>query len=233
MFDLSIRMKRRHAAIVALAMATILGGAGCQSGGADETAIKNQLQDMGVLVAVGADGTHVGSVALSTLKDKTQLPEAVKLVSSLSRVTSLDMNGTAAGDAELALVGKLESLQSLSLKETPVDNAALAHLASLKNLESIHLTGTSIDDNALPTLAAMKSLSILDLSRTGVGKDLSPLASLPRLKWLVLRGNTLGPDALESLLESTSLSRVSLGDATVDEDAMERFRQQRPDVKVE
>lgn len=221
--------------LLLISIAVLAGGAvwWFTSGGGDEFQQKAQLADLGALVVMDSDGSHVSSVTLSTINDLQKVREALDLAAKLNRLKSLDANRTAIGNAELEVIGTIPSLVSLSLKRTDTDDQGMANLSDLQHLESLHLNDTAITDSGLTHLRELAQLKILDLSGTQVSKNLSAVAAMPQLEWLVLGRLSLEDEVFVELSKAPSLKRVTLRDANYSESALEKLRQQRPGISVD
>ena len=153
-------------------------------------------------------------------------------LSSLTKLRSLSIVGTAVSDAGLPAIARITSLRSLYLGKTRVTDAGLASLAGLKNLGHLMLSETQVTGSGLRSLAGLtglRSLSLIDagvtdeglagiaqltglehlsLWRTGVTVDgLVHLAAMPRLRHLSVDGTGLS-DADLPRLKLPSTCRV-------------------------
>jgi hypothetical protein len=199
----------------------------------DERATKQKLVELGALVALDADGRHVGTVTLSTIDNVASVREALKIAAELDQVKALDLNRTGIDNSDLQTVGTMSSLTSLSLKSTAIDDAGLAQLAGLQRLEALHLNGTEVSEEGLSDLAALDSLKLLDLSKTHVVRGLAPIAELPHLEWLLLRELSLADDALAPLASAPSLKRLSLKESGFNASSIADLREQKPELAID
>lgn len=200
---------------------------------ADEAAAKQQLVDLGALVAMDADGRHVGTVNLSTIADLSKVRAAFEVAAGLHQVKAIDFNRTEIDNSDLRTIGSMTTLTSLSLKSTNVDDEGLTSLSRLQRLESLHLNDTPITDTGLQRLAPLKSLKVIDLSGPGEISDLSPIATLPELEWLLLRESKLSDAALNTLSTAPALKRLTLTDAEYSESALKDLQKRRPELSID
>jgi len=199
----------------------------------DESAAKRRLIELGALVAMDADGRHVGTVTLSTVHDLSKIREALQIVATLRQVKAIDLNRAAIDNEDLRAIGGCSSLVSLSLKSTQIDDDGLRTIAGLGRLESLHLNDTAISDAGLPQLARLTELKLLDLSGTAVAVDLSPLCRLEHLEWLVLGKLTLEDGALKPLESAPALRRLTLRDSTYSDSALRALQNARPTLTID
>jgi Leucine-rich repeat (LRR) protein len=223
---------------LAIGAVIVLGAAGLvtwwfNGNHANETDAKQRLIELGALVAMDADGRHVGTVTLSTLNDLAKVREAMQLAAVMRKIKALDLNRTSIDGSDLRTIGTMTTLTSLSLKSTKIDDQGLANLAGLRRLESLHLADTAVSDAALGHLAPLKAIKVLDLSGTRVSSDISPVASLPQLEWLVLGQLTLSDAALDVLASAPSLKRLTLRGSEYNEAAVEALRSKRPGLSID
>lgn len=203
-------------------------------GGERERLAAERLQSLGVLVTKGPDRKSVTSAALVTLKDGNDLTEAVGLLKDLSKLTSLDLRGTALTDAHMVDVARAKSVLSLTLTQTSLSDTGVAHLAGMRKLQSLYLNETKVSGASIMPLSKLSQLRILDLSATKVAGGLGPLAELPQLDWLLLRNLSINDDSLATLGKSQSLKRLSLGGSEIsNKKSLDVLRAERSEIAVE
>lgn len=93
---------------------------------------------------------------------------ALGLVSGLTKIQKLTLNGTKVTDAGLAKIKGLASLKKLYAVDTKLTDAALANIKELKGLEVLSLVGTGVTDAGLDQLKDLKELKELYLYGTKV-----------------------------------------------------------------
>lgn len=97
----------------------------------------------------------------------------------------------------------------------------------------LDLSGTDVEDEELAALTEMVHLTRLELDRTAVSDDgLVHLKHLGNLETLNLYGTKVTDDGLELLLEIPKLRTVYLWQTEVTAEGAERFRRQRPNVRL-
>lgn len=204
------------------------GGAGI-----NDLAVKQQLERLGALVVLDANGVHVASVNLSTVTDPAKLQEALSLLPALTSITALDVSRRPFKDDDLAIIGRLRTLVSLAASSTEVTDAGLAQLAALTKLESLHLSKLPITSAGLPRFAPLKRLKVLNLSSTQVTSGLEPLAALPQLQWLLLGQLSLEDSALTALGDAPQLKHLTLLGSDFSQDSLSELRRRRPGLKID
>ena len=173
-------------------------------------------------------------------------PEALPILSRLSRLHTLDLSDATpsllANDQVNFLVG-LQSLKSIDLRCSGVIDPVLHVLGELPRLEYINLASnakvtalgvqqlsklgslrslnlascTQVAELALYTIAKLVTLENLDISFTSIIEDsLETLSSLTRLKTLRATKVNPGPAFLASLARHNTITSLSLLDSTFD-----------------
>jgi hypothetical protein len=198
-----------------------------------ELAAKTELAQLGALVVMDVGRKHVSSVNLSTLKSPDTLDRAVALLSDLTRLQSLHVEGTAFRDEHIAVVGRIASLQDLALSNTEITDAALDKLRGLSRLNTIYVVDTALTNAGMPALARISSLKIIDISGTKVTGNFAPLCDLPDLGHLLARELTLDAAALPALAECPALTRLSIQASTYPQAALDELMQKRPTLSVD
>lgn len=102
---------------------------------------------------------------------RVQLPDGVLLgvldsLKQIGDVNSVDLAGTKANNADMAVLSQLPELQELDLHETAVTDAGLTQIARMPRLRSLNLRGNRISDNGLRWLTNLANLDELDLRDT-------------------------------------------------------------------
>jgi len=147
--------------------------------------------------------------------------------SSLNKLTSLDVAGTAIEDAWLDVLLKanpqlkelisstapkltdkaldsivsMHALQKLDIGHTRFTEAGLHKVAAMKNLQWLDLAGTNADDRTLAVLAKMPALTTLNLSETRVtDKGLAALKECHSLKNLGLEHTAITDAGLKDAI---------------------------------
>lgn len=121
----------------------------------------------------------------------------------------LDLSGAKVTDAGVSKLSSLKSLETLKLNNTQITNTGLASIESLPSLREIHLHGTKLNGDVLDHLTAMKTLEWIDLSNTNVsGEKLSKLAELPNLRGVALFNTPITTSDLPYLRKLSHVDEV-------------------------
>lgn len=207
---------------------------GCGSGPtAEELSAKAELTKLGALLVMDPQRQHVSGVNLATLQSPESLASAVKLLPALSKLNSLNADGTAIDDEHAAIIGQLTSLGDLVLNHTRVTDAGIAKLQQLRSLQSLHLVGTGTTNASLPVLGKLPSLTVLDLAETKVTGGFEAFSGAQKLQWLLVRGLKLDAAAIEAIGHIPGLHRVSVTEGNCPAEALTALQQQNPKLTVD
>jgi Leucine rich repeat len=136
--------------------------------------------------------------------------EDLAQLSSLTRLTWLDLTGASVTDAGLARLAGLTSLAFLDLSGTSVSDAGIAHLRSLANLEGLSLGETKVTDAGLAHLTGLTNLESLDLSKTKVTDTGNTcLARMKQLRSLNVTKNLISLEGVETLQKALPNCQIS------------------------
>jgi hypothetical protein len=135
----------------------------------------------------------------------------------------LQLTGTRVTD--LAPLAAAYSLRILSLNRTRVTD--LTPLNTLHKLQILHLSATRV--TGLNGLEHLESLQHINLDRTAVF-DLRPLATLTNLRFVSIQQTKVSD--LEPLRKLPMLSQIEADGSHLSRETAERFRRERPDVKL-
>ena len=115
----------------------------------------------------------------------------------------------------------------------PLPEQALMNLADLaSHVRELRLPGHSVSHSAFILMGDLDHLTHLDLSNGGFQDDIIPaLNQLHSLQYLNLFGSNISDAGLANLRVPRS-GRLYLGNTRVGPEAMARFRQERPEVKI-
>ncbi len=106
----------------------------------------------------------------------------LKVIANISQLVSLDLSGcprlTGPG---FAVLSKLSQLEELQLNGTRIDSAGLRSLVGLKMLRKLGLQSASVSNDSLEVFAKFPALRELDL---GGGNNDAGLAKLKEMKQL-------------------------------------------------
>ncbi|MCH7703023.1 MAG: hypothetical protein IID37_15175 [Planctomycetes bacterium] len=147
--------------------------------GVEPTAVvKDEDRDWTPLIKLVAERRRVGvdQITVDSLMAETELdlshstiPDPVwPLIGALSKLASLNLNGTQVTDAAVGHLTGLAGLQDLSLQNTQVRDAGLAQLKGLAGLQQLWLNHTPVTDAGLAHLKGLAGLRTLGLNDTQV-----------------------------------------------------------------
>jgi hypothetical protein len=92
-------------------------------------------------------------------------PEAVRLLTKLTRLQWLDMSGCRVSDTHCAFLGKMDSLRHLDLGGGEMTARGVERLSALSKLMKLSLAHARyIDDHACPHLMRLSGLQVLNVS---------------------------------------------------------------------
>lgn len=200
---------------------------------AREQAAKAELTKLGALVVMDAGRVHVNSVNLSTLKSPEMLDSALAILPDLSRLSSLNVDGSQLKDSQAGAIGQLSSLQDLVLSNTQITDRALEQLGGLSRLNTIYLVGTKVTNEGLTALGRLGALKIVDVSGTEVSGGFEALAELSDLNWLVVQRLSLDGAALDAIGKLPSLTRLTLRESTYPKESLEALAKSRPGLAID
>ncbi len=141
-------------------------------------------------------------------------------LAGLTKLESLDLEGTKLTDVGMASLAGLVNLKSLTISDTAVTNDGLKHLAGIRGLTSLHIDAQGVTDAALVHVAHLTQLERLKLgaiSSDAAFEQLAKLTSLKQLEAHVHNASEAGWECLENLVGLESLRILGSG---VDDGAM-------------
>jgi hypothetical protein len=149
------------------------------------------------------------------------------------RLVKVDLGGSSALDADMALLRELDNLDELSLRKTLATDQALSHLTSAAKVRNLDLEQTPITDAGLSYLADRTSLRGLYLAETAVtDAGLVHLRQLTKLRVLSLRDTKISDAAVEHLGRLTDLRLLDLGGTQVTQTAIGVLRAKLPGAQI-
>lgn len=151
----------------------------------------------------------------------------------LHPVAGIDLHGTQASDADVALLARLPDLRTLNLYGTGVTDAGLSALRGLTKLQILYLNETRVTDAGLASLKGMTGLHELGLYHTGVTDNGLPvLRSLPGLQKLTLGGPAITDRAVAELKKMNGLKVVALYHTSITAGGLQDLQAARPRLQV-
>ncbi|TWU44047.1 Leucine Rich repeats (2 copies) [Novipirellula aureliae] len=137
-------------------------------------------------------------------------------------------------DAGLRAIPEQKSLEWLDLSRLPITTEAVARLVpDPSSLRQLNLEATAIDRDLARWLLKAGNLEELDLSFTRVDSQIDvPLSNMHSLETLWLTGTNVTDSVLDVVERLPRLKSLDVQRTSLSSDRIERFRQSRPDVKL-
>ena len=159
--------------------------------------------------------------------------EGMGHLAALASLRRLYLDHTRVGNAGLQRLRALESLEVLTLQGSRVDSMGFVSLASMRSLRTLNLEGLEVDSTGLEKLTPLPRLEVLVLAETAIDDvALTPLARIPSLRVLNLDGTGVSSEGLQRLVPLEHLKVLRARGTGLSEDAVRRFRRQRPETAV-
>jgi hypothetical protein len=200
---------------------------------AAESAAKDRLNELGVIVTLDDSQTHVQIVQLLPSITSEKLDEVIKLLPKLPYMDLLRIAGTPVTDAQLDYVAQCGSLTSLGLNRTTIGDAGVNRLAGLDQLTALYLSDTPVTAGSLEAIGTLTGLQILSLVDTQVDGDLAPLAGLENLEHLLLSGVDLSDEAMATISRLPKLTRLTIKGSAVSDAAIEKLKKAKTDIGID
>jgi len=180
------------------------------------------LQAHARIVQLGGGLSEAGDVLNFAANPVTDYDLALltPYLAALSKVRSLSLRNSEAGDRTIADWGEILVLRNLDLSYSMVTPAGIRHLEKLTQLEQLGLEGLLIGDESLPHIGKLTKLTILNLTGTGITDDgLRHLSDLTQLESLYLGVTDLSAKGIRTVLRLPQLKQLGLpGDRITPED---------------
>lgn len=143
------------------------------------------------------------------LSDTAAGDQFLTSVSNFPQLEFLDLSNAKATDQGLSQLKSLNELHILKLTNTAITNDGIAELGCLPALRELHLGDTKLDGDVLDHLAKIKTLEWIDLSNTKVsGEKLAKLATLPNLRGVSLFNTPISSSDLPYLRKLARVDEV-------------------------
>lgn len=152
-------------------------------------------------------------------------------------IVLLDLHRTAIDDTAIETLCSLPNLELLSIAQTRVTNAGVATFLSrgkcLNHLKALGLSECNISDEAIVAIDNCPDLDTLWLGDTQVSDvSISTISKLKHIKHLELNGTRITGRCFADLLLLPELEIVWLERTGLTADDCEKFRLNRPSVKL-
>ncbi|MFG0295358.1 MAG: leucine-rich repeat domain-containing protein [Maioricimonas sp. JB045] len=179
-------------------------------------------------------------------------------LSHMTQLRALALKGTGITDRGFEQLAPLTNLRQIMLRDSQLTGDALKHLSGLTSLDTLTIEADRLGKDGIGHLAGLPALHRLELHYApGSTVDLELLHRLPALTSLTLETDTLPPGTIDHIAKVTSLRGLTLiGPEVTDEDlrtlqsmpdlkrlamyrvvvsqeAVDAFRQARPDCRLE
>jgi hypothetical protein len=117
----------------------------------------------------GAGLRHVGAMTgLRCLVLNSPRLDSLLPLGHLTELVWVGLDGTAVGDADMAILARSKGLFHLNLSHTQVGDAGLARLGELSKIEHLALSDTRVTDRGLASLTGLSKCWYLSVQGTGV-----------------------------------------------------------------
>jgi hypothetical protein len=148
------------------------------------------------------------------------------------RRTELALGFSEIDDRVASLLTPCANLRWLQLSSTKVTDALGPAVGSLKQLEQLFLDRTQVSDRFLDALTDLPKLEELDLAHTQVtDAGLTTIGKMTGLKALWLSGTKISDQGLSQLATLKQLQLLDVKDSAVTPQALDRLKQQLPQLK--
>lgn len=136
-------------------------------------------------------------------------------ITSLGRLTSLDLTGSNISDIDLEQLQKMTLIQ-LHLAETAITDAGMQQIARMKQLMLLNIENTNVGDAGIEHIAEMPTLGDMRLRGTRITNvGIRRLQSLKKLWRLSLGGSEIKDETVIQLANLRFVSSLSLHDASI------------------
>lgn len=160
-------------------------------------------------------------------------PKQFGYVGSLKGLKKLHLAHCEIEPDALAAIQGFPALEQLTVWWSPLADGIAVHLATLHSLRVLDLSRTSISDASIPTISKLRNLKTLALTDslvTDIGAQ--EIAATLDLESLSLAGCLISDAALPAMAKMASLKELQVSRTKVSDEALMRFSQLRPDVKL-
>ncbi|HEY4311893.1 MAG TPA: hypothetical protein VGN12_20770 [Pirellulales bacterium] len=160
-----------------------------------------KLESLSLINFNGFGKQEIGDTGIAQLRD-------------LTRLETLNLQGTRLTDTGLASLSGLENLKSLNISGTLVTNDGLKYLAGMRNLTTLEVDAQGVNDAGLAHIVLRKHLQRLKLrviTSDAAFEQISKLAELRELEATIYNTSDAGWENLEKLPALDSLRIAGLG----------------------
>jgi hypothetical protein len=190
------------------------------------------LEKIGAVVEMEQSGSQQFAVKIDLRRSKATITE-LKLLSQLTRLRELRLDGISITDDGLKHLQGMTSLQRLDLPNTGISDKGLSYLKELQNLRMLSIKGNRITDAGLMHLKGLTQLESLSLGSNQISDSgIKSLRNLSGLTYLNLTNTQITDAAIESLKPLSSLRTLRLRGTRVTQKGVQDLKQTLPDCSV-
>ena len=159
--------------------------------------------------------------------------EDITILSKLTEVKNLWLNGTKITDKGLSNIAGLKKLEGLYIGDTKVSDSGLIYLKDLSELNSIWLRGTEVSDNSIKYLKHLSKLEYLDISRTNIGDAaMMNIKDLASLRTLNINSTNVTDKGIALLKDMKNLQYLDLYNTKTTQGGRGRLVKIMPELKI-
>jgi nucleoside phosphorylase/predicted GTPase len=176
-----------------------------------EQARAERWHELALLGPWGTQRRATGVPEARTFYLHRPLDAQISRLSSLTELTTLDLDGHQFGDEGARALAALTTLTSLSLSHNQIGDEGARALATLTTLTSLDLSRNQIGDEGARALTALTNLTVLNLWDNQIGDEgACVLATLTGLIVLDVDRNRIGARGARAMAALTGLTRLDL-----------------------
>ena len=191
-----------------------------------------ELEKCGVIVIKEHD-KGVTSIDFSNYQKPTD--EALKLITKLRRLTSVNFSNAEINDDQLAYLAKMNHLSNVLISGTPITDAGLVYLVDSPVIQTLHASHTKITDKGMEQIAKLPMLTILNISYTNINdQGIKQIAKLPELNWLLIQGTNITDAGMAELASLPELKRLSISkEMKISKEGIQKLLKVFPKLQVD
>ncbi len=178
------------------------------------------LTDLEDFTCYGPSLTDAGFAHFAGLTNLTRLglggargisPSGFAPLKKLTRLESLDVRNTQAGDDAMALLANHHRLDQLSVGGENLTDAGVHHICAVVSIRGLTISAPKLTDDGLRDFWRMQRLNILRLESDGLkGSGFATLAEARAVNNLAVRSKSLTDEALDHISAMPSLHQLRI-----------------------